>query len=109
MANLQLILMYKSQILGILLLVSEVTSSQNVNSSNNITDGGVDYDSGPYSTTFNAGGTSASFNVPITDDDVDETDENFNLAIDPSSLPPTCVMVGSPDTATVTIVDDEGE
>ena len=86
--------------------MSEVTSSQNVNSSNNITDGGVDYDSGPYSVMFTAGETSVPFDVPINNDNAAECNEEFNLTI---NTLPSCVIVVSPDTATVTINDDEGK
>ena len=68
----------------------------------------MDYGSGPYTVTFPAGATSVPFNVSINDDTILEGDEDFMLTIDPSSLPPTGVTVGSPDQATVTIVDDEG-
>ena len=84
--------------------MSEVTSSQNVNS---IT-GGVDYDSGPYTVTFPAGETSVSFDVPITNDNILEGDETFTVAVDPSSLP-NDVEVGDPSSATVTIVNDDCE
>ena len=49
--------------------------------------GGVDYDSGPYSVMFTAGMTSVSFDVPINDDNILETNEDFTLTIDSSSLP----------------------
>ncbi|XP_065892786.1 uncharacterized protein [Dysidea avara] len=51
------------------------------------TRGGIDYDSGPYTVTFTAGMTSASFNVAINDDNTFESREFFYLTIDPSSLP----------------------
>ena len=86
--------------------MSEVTSSQNVNSSNNVTGGGVDYDSGPYTVTFTAGQTSASFNVPINDDNIFEANETFSLTIDPSSLP-NRVTLSSSATLTATISDDD--
>jgi len=86
--------------------VSEVTLSQNVNSSNNVTGGGFDYDSGPYSVTFTAGQTSASFDIPINDDNIFEASELFNLTIDPSSLPST-VTLSSSATLTATILDDD--
>ena len=62
-------------------LVSGVTSSQNVNSSNNITGGGVDYDSGPYTVTFTAGQISVPFDIPINDDSILEGDESFTLTV----------------------------
>ena len=88
--------------------MSEVTSSQNVNSSNNITGGGVDYDSGPYTVTFTAGQTSASFDVAINDDSLFENNERFRLAINQSSLP-SQVTTGNPGQATVTVSDNDGE
>ena len=47
----------------------------------------MDYDSGPYTVTFPAGVTTATFNVPINDDDILEGDKNFILTIDETSLP----------------------
>ena len=87
--------------------MSEVTSSQNVNSSNNVT-GGVDYDSGPYSVTFTVGITMASFNVSINDDNILENDEDFILTIMRGTLPDGVTRDGDGQ-ATVTIVDDDGE
>ena len=65
----------------------------------------MDYTSGPYTVTFPAGSTTATFNVPITDDMILEELENFMLTIN-SSLP-TGVTRGTPSEATVTIVDDD--
>ena len=48
--------------------------------------------------------TSVSFDVTINDDNIFEGDEDFILAIDPSSLPHGAV-VG--DDATVTILDND--
>ena len=92
----------------VLPLVSEVTSSQNVNSSNNVTGGGVDYDSGPYDVTFRTGETRALFEIPITDDNTLELDETFTLNIDPSSIP-TQVTVGGTGASTVTITNDDSK
>ena len=63
--------------------------------------------SGPYTVTFSAGSTTASFNVSSIDDNVLESDEKFILTIDPSSLPNN-VIVGSSNHSTITILDDEG-
>ena len=52
--------------------------------------------------------TSASFNVSITDNNILEIDENFELVIDISSLP-IGVTVGIPAQVIVTIVDDDGK
>ena len=65
----------------------------------------MDYTSGPYSVTIPAGGTSVTFNVSITNDNILEIDENFMLTINASSIP-TCVTPGNPNQTTVTIVDD---
>jgi len=89
-------------------MVSETTSSQNVNSSNIVTGGGVDYDSGPYSVTFTAGVTSATFEVPINDDNIFENAENFTVTIVMAGLP-TGVTRGDPASATVNIVDNDRE
>ena len=86
--------------------MSEVTSSQNVNSSNNVTGGGVDYDSGPYTVTFTAGQTSASFDIQINNDNIFEANETFSLTIEPSSLPST-ITLSSSATLTATILDDD--
>ena len=67
----------------------------------------MDYGSGPYIVTIPAGMTRVPFDVPITDDGIQEGNEDFMLTINPSL--PTGVTVGSPDQATVTIVDDEGK
>ena len=86
--------------------MSEVTSSQNVNSSNNVTGGGVDYDSGPYTVTFPAGVTSVPFDVGINNDNIYEGNEDFGLTIIRNTLP-AGVRRGNPDSATVTIVDND--
>ena len=66
----------------------------------------MDYDSGPYTVTFSAGQTTATINVPITDDMILEGDEDFMLTINETSLPDG-VTRGTPGKATVTIVDDD--
>jgi len=68
----------------------------------------MDYNSGPYYVTFPAGVTSVTFDVPITDDSILESNENFMLTINQPSLP-TGVSPGDPSEATVTIVDDDGK
>ena len=88
--------------------MSEVTSSQNVNSSNNVTDGGVDYDSGIYNVVIPTGETTVPFDVPISDDSIFEGNKDFDLTIICGTLP-NGVTCGNPDNATVTIVDDEGK
>jgi len=88
--------------------VSEVISSKNVNSSNNVTGGGVDYNSGPYTVTFVAGQTCIPFDVPINDDNILENTEMFTLTIDSSTLP-NHFTVGDPGQATVSIMDSDSE
>ena len=68
----------------------------------------MDYSSGPYDVTFPAGVTRVSFVIVITNDNVLEGNEKFNLIIDPSSLP-TGVTVSNPAQATVTIYEDDGK
>ena len=68
--------------------------------------GGVDYGSGPYTVTFPAEQTRVLFDVPVTDDDIHEMSETFNLIIDPSSLPNG---VTSSNSSTVTIMDQDGK
>ena len=67
----------------------------------------MDYGSGPYEVTFTAGTTEASFNVSLTDDNIFESNENFIITIDPSSLPNN-VTVGEPRRVTVIVVDNDG-
>ena len=62
--------------------------------------------SGPYSVNFPANMTYVTFNISITDDTVFEENKTFILTITDSGLP-SDVMVGYPDQATVTIVDDD--
>ena len=53
--------------------------------------------------------TTASFDVPIIRDNTSEGNENFNLAINASSLPEGISVDPDQDQATVTIVDDDGK
>ena len=66
----------------------------------------MDYASGPYTVTFPAGQTTATFNIPITNDMILEINEDFMLTINQTSLP-TVVIRGTPGEATVTIVDND--
>ena len=65
----------------------------------------MDYTSGPYTVTISAEQTTATFNVPINDDDILEGNENFMLTIDPSL--PNGVAHGTPSEATVIIMDND--
>ena len=67
----------------------------------------MDYTSGPYPVTFPVGQTTATFNIPINDDNIFEIDENFILTINPSLLPTRITTVGNSGQATVTIVDND--
>ena len=69
---------------------------------------GEDYGSGPYSVTFPAGLTNSSLYISITDDDILEGTEYFNIMIDSSSLI-SGITVGSLDQATVAILDADGK
>ena len=68
----------------------------------------MDYTSGPYTVTFLAGQTTATFDVPINDDYILEGSEDFILTIDATSLPIN-VIYGNPGQTTVTIVDDDSK
>ena len=65
----------------------------------------MDYTSGPYTVMFPAGETTATFNVPITDDMILDGNENFTLTINQTL--PNGVTCGDPFVATVNIVDDD--
>ena len=67
----------------------------------------MDYTSGPYTVTFSAGQTTATFNVPINDDDVLEGNENFMFTINETALSPDVTTRGNPGEARVTIVDND--
>ena len=62
--------------------------------------------SGPYTVTIPVGQTTATFNVPINDDDMLEGNENFMLTVSSSSLPDG-VALGTPSEATVIIMDND--
>lgn len=64
---------------------------------------------GPYSITFLSGNFRVPFDVAIVDDSILESDENFILTVDPSSLTNSRVTVGSPSDSTITIMDDDGK
>jgi len=72
------------------------------------TGGGVDYGSGPYTVTIPAGNTNATLSIAITDDSINEGNEDFTVAIVASSLPDDCT-IGPVGSATVQIVDDDGK
>ena len=61
-----------------------------------------------YTVALSAGVNSSQLNILITNDNILEDNETFNLTINQSSLPDG-VVVGDPSQVTVTIVDDDGE
>ena len=67
----------------------------------------MDYDSGPYTVMISAGETTGSLNIAINDDHILEADENFDLFI--NTLSPSSQLNADPDSATVTIVDNDGK
>ena len=75
--------------------------------SNNITGGGVDYNSGPYNVKFPSEETSVSFNITINNDTLLEDNETFNLIITEESLP-KYVILGKINITEVTIVNNGG-
>jgi len=50
----------------------------------------------------------SAFNIPINDDDLIDSNEMFNIAIEQSSLPDDCT-VSAFGSATVEIIDDDGK
>ena len=66
----------------------------------------MDYDFGPYTVTIPAGETWGTFDIPITDDDILEGNENFTLTINSSSLRHR-FSCRTPREATLTIVDND--
>jgi len=73
-----------------------------------ITGGGVDYDSGPYTVRFPAGQTSVLFDIFINDDNILEENEIFSLTIDSGTLPDH-IVVDTSHEVTVIILDNDGK
>ena len=88
-----------------LLVVSDTLIIIIVYSCHNFIDNN-DYDAGPYTITILAGENDVTFSVSITDDNIREQSETFNLIIDESSLP-SGVTSSYSSRATVTIMDDD--
>ena len=70
--------------------------------------GGVDYNSGPYTVSFNAGAKIVLFDIVIINDNIQENDEIFNLSINALSLPNN-VTIGDPGQTTITILANDGK
>ena len=70
--------------------------------------GGVDYNIDSSRVIFPNGLTTASLRVSTNDDSKFETNEKFNVSIDPLSLP-YGVILGSTASAVVTIADDDSK
>ena len=67
---------------------------------------GNDYDQGPYVVIIPSGKNDVTFSVSITDDNIHEESETFNLTIDGSSLPNGVTSI---DRATVIIMDNDSK
>ena len=75
-----------------------------------MTSDGQDYTGGDFSVIFPAGSTKANFSIPITDDDIFETDETFLLTlVIPQPAQDIGVMRGVLFMCNVTIINDDGE
>ena len=70
--------------------------------------GGNDYTIEPSLVMIPAGERNGSFEISIIDDKILENDESFDLNINTNTLPGG-ITVGSPDTATVIITNDDSK
>ena len=78
-------------------------------SSMSVQKGDSDYEGDSFTVTFPAGVNVISFNVTIIDDNIAELAELFTLDLEiPAASAAMGVLKGSPDTATVNIMDNEG-
>lgn len=68
---------------------------------------GTDYESRPYSLSFSQDITRIPFKISISNDEIYEDTESFNVIIDPSSLS-NSVTVDYPSEVAVFIMDDDG-
>ena len=67
---------------------------------------GDDYEVGPYTVSFSAGQTSAILMVSTVEDNITELSEYFKVVIN-STDQPGAVGIGSPNTAFITVDDNE--
>ena len=70
--------------------------------------GNNDYDAGPFTVTIPARWNDVTFSVSITDDNIHEESETYNLIIDESSLP-NGVTSSDPKRTIVTIMDNDSK
>jgi len=77
----------------------------NINYSLSLAD--VDYTTVVTNITFNNGDNSVVFNVPITNDDIPETNETFEVFLKNITDSPYKVIFDDPSVAVGTIVDDD--
>ena len=70
--------------------------------------GNVDYNAGLYNVTFPAGGVRVMFNISITDDNILEMVEKFNLTISSPSLR-SRIFSDDIEQTTVFITDNDGK
>jgi len=69
----------------------------------------VDYDSNPFIATFTAGTTSTTVNVSVTNDNIAEKSETFDLSLDISQSLSGRVISGTITKAVGNITDDTGK
>jgi len=70
--------------------------------------GNVDYNAGSYIVTFSAKDVRTTFNISITDDNILEMTEEFNLTII-SISPSVRIFSGNIQEANVIIIDNDGK
>ena len=66
----------------------------------------MDYERGPYPVVFPVNSLQMSYTILVTDDDILEIDEAFNISINSTSLP-LDVFIGNISQAVVVIVDED--
>jgi hypothetical protein len=84
---------------------TQLVASVNYATSNGNAQAGQDYTAASGTLTFNSGETSKTIFVPISDDAFVEGNETFTVTL---SSPSFGAALGTPTTATVTIVDNDG-
>ena len=69
----------------------------------------MDYTSTPITATFDAGTASSTVNVSVTEDEILEPAETFDLTFTIPSMFSTRVLMRDPNTATGNIIDSTGK